>query len=160
MKDTENQTPNSETSAEEHDVTKMTKEALAAKVVGLQDKLTAAKANLGELAAESLLTDKHCQAEIDRAVATARFQRGSLLVLGVDQDLSNLIDDPTVTGKIYHGVTGVTKVVGAVAVASTAYALVAGWLAKRAAIKAASHMAGIEAGNSLETAAMATAAVF
>lgn len=163
MKDTENQTPNSETPAtEEHDVAKMNQAQLRAKVEDLQEQLTAAKINMGALGAEvTMLLNRINEGMTDEALAKKGvFPRGSLLTLGLGQDTVNMFNDPTVAGKVYHGVTGITKVVGVATVASATYGLIAGWLAKRAALKAASHMTGIEAGNSLENAAVATAAVF
>jgi hypothetical protein len=162
MEKIETQSQNSAPSAEEHDVTKMTPTQLKAKVEDLQEQLTAAKINMGALGAEvTMLLNKINKGMTDEALAKKGvFPRGSLLTLGLGQDTVNMFNDPTVAGKVYHGVSGITKVVGVATVASATYGLIAGWLAKRAALKAASHMAGIEAGNSLETAAMATAAVF
>ena len=164
MKDTENETqnPNATPSAEEHDVTKMNPTQLRARVESLQEQLTAAKDNLGGLSAEVILLRNQLNTGMTSEALAKKgvFPRGSLITLGLGQDMVNMFNDPTVAGKIYHGVTGTTKVVGVATVASATYGLIAGWLAKRAALKAVSHVAGIEAGNSLETAAMGTAAVF
>lgn len=143
-------------------MTKMNPTQLRARVESLQEQLTAAKDNLGGLSAEVILLRNQLNTGMTSEALAKKgvFPRGSLITLGLGQDMVNMFNDPTVAGKIYHGVTGTTKVVGVATVASATYGLIAGWLAKRAALKAVSHVAGIEAGNSLENAAMATAAVF
>jgi hypothetical protein len=139
----ENTTPNPSTAVEEHDVTKMNATQLRLKVVDLEEKLTAAKTNLGALMAEVEVLGQQVRSGLtdEELAKKGFFHRGSMLTMGLGQDVTNLINDPTIGGKVFHTATAAVKVVGIGTSVGLVYGTIKNYLGKRSAAKAAEALA-------------------
>ena len=134
----ENTSQNTNTAVED-DLGKMNLTQMRAKVIDLEDKLTNARTNLGALIAEVEVLQNQLKSGLtdEELAKKGLFPRGSMITLGLGQDVVNLFNDPTLKGKIYHGATAAVKVAGIGTTIGLGYATIKGYLNKRASSKVA-----------------------